>query len=431
MNPIHAAVVRDSPFKIWNSEYCSPPREDNVLDLFNNNVTNGFFGVMSDSFKWKSRYPLVYLDIVTPDILASHTVNAYFCSFGWTFIAEMIMGFVLFALSAGCLIWIQAKLGLFSHKFRQFLFLLIALTGLVRGLYNAIVVHKVQSLERYVDVLGISYWFFKTNVPSNIAADLLTVYVDFVLTLFWFDVVIPVTRSPVSRVFQGVAFFLAPFVALFVTLSLDYADIIHENFNGGNIYKRSLSCLAAVMLLSGLLHIVSVGLLVAELRRMGALSVAPAATMLNGLPGPTVSSAPLLNPGRDSMINTRAPYSQLQRPQTVLHDKRMRTYLFWVSMISFISAVCLVVRAVAVAGRVAWDESFLSGWFGFDNPWFTTAYYIGLMNLPCAFVAVAFLFLTLELVKARETRLNDEARNLGASVVLSSKISNPNGRMTV
>ena len=338
---------------------------------------DGWLGAMSTSDKWTSKYPL----IVVLGVEASCTdyicvENFHLCSFGFSFLVEAISAGLLFLVSMFCIIRLQLAFPK-SHHARKILFVLLALVGGIRAVYNAVASNKVMALSMYMDTLDMIPWFLKTNIPVNAVSDLLVAFVDFLLSFFWLDVMYHrVVRSRLGLMLQAVLF-LASSAALAVTLEMDYTDVIdrHE-YNGGNAYYRSLSYLVGLLVVSGLLHITVVLLLLYSMFRV-------------------------------------------TRDLSIFLDPKMRHHIILVAVIGFVSAVCLLVRAAVLLGRVSGAEEYVNGALSFDNPVFTTVYYVLMMNLPCIVVAIAFAVMTQKLIQD-ESREREDNYGTRDSLLLQS-----------
>lgn len=329
-------------------------------------TADGWFSPMSTNQKWAATYPLLVVvanSTTCPDQVLC-LEDFHLCSFGFSFLVEAISAGCLFCIAFVFLVRLQLLFPR-SHHHRKTLFVLLALVGGVRGVYNGMASVKVQQATTFFDTIAIIPWFLKTNVPVNAVSDLLVAFVDFFLSFFWLDVMHPkAMRSRVGLVLQG-SLFVVTATALAVTLSLDYHDvIILQQYNHGNAYYRSLAFLVGLLLVSGLLHIVVVCLLL------------------------------------HSMFN-------LTRELSVFVDLKLRYHVLLVAIIGFVSAVCLTVRAAVLLGRVARVDEYVNGKLSFDNPTFTTVYYVVMMNLPCIVVAVAFALMTQKLIQDDARELED------------------------
>jgi hypothetical protein len=333
---------------------------------------DGWFGQLTTSQKWLAKYPLV--DVQWSPEFALH--DGYMCSFGFSFLAESITSFLLMVISLGCFIRLQTSFP-HSHHARKVLFVLLVVVGVIRGVYNAVASRKIMQVSMYIDTIDMIPWFFKTNIPVNAVCDLLVAYIDFMLTFFWLDIMYhKFVRSRLGVALQ-ISLFLASSVALACTLGLDYDEVItRREFNGGNIYHRSLAFLVFLFIISGVMHIAVVGLLVWSMFRMTG-------------------------------------------DITLFMDRKMRLNILIVATIGFVSAICLLLRAGVLIGRLSWNEFYVTGRISLDNPTFTTIYYILMMNLPCIVVALAFAILTHKLIvdegRARED--NDGTRD---SLIITS-----------
>ncbi len=336
------------------SQYCPLP-----------STIDGWLLPLSVSEKWAAKYPLLVVVGNRTDCPYSTCLeDLHLCSFGFSFLIEAVSAAFLFLISFVYLIRLQLLFPA-SHHHRKTLFVLLALVGGVRGVYNALASHKVMQVTIFLDTINIIPWFLKTNVPVNAVSDLLVAFVDFFLSFFWLDVMYPkAMRSRVGIILQG-SLFVVSATALAATLDMDYHDVVVlAEYNNGNAYYRSLSFLVGLLILSGLMHIVVVVLLL------------------------------------HSMFN-------LTRELSVFVDLKLRYHVFLVATIGFVSAVCLTVRAAILLGRVTGVSEYVVGGLSFDNPTFTTVYYVVMMNLPCIVVAVAFALMTQKLIQDDERELED------------------------
>ena len=329
---------------------------------------------LSTNDKWMAKFPLVEVSF-EPTFKIN---DAYLCSYGFSFLAEAITSFLLLVIAVGCVVRLQVSYP-HSHHPRKILFVLLAIVGLVRGIYNAMASQKVMALDMYIDTLDIIPWFLKTNVPVNAICDLLVAYIDFMLTFFWLDIMYHrFVRSRLGVGLQAVLF-LTSSVALAITLGLDYDDVVNKHeFNDGNIFYRSVSYLVGLFFISGLMHIAVVVLLVYTMFRVTG-------------------------------------------DITVFMDRKMRLNILIVAVIGFVSAVCLLIRAAVLLGRVTWTQRYVTGIISLDNPTFTTVYYVVMMNLPCIVVAVAFAVLTHKLI-TEESREREDNVGTRDSLIASSPV---------
>ena len=337
-----------------DSQYCPLPTS-----------IDGWLGAMTTRDKWTSSYPLIVVlgfNDTCVDFVCLE--DFHLCSFGFSFLIEAVSAALLFLVSTVCILRLQVAFPT-SHHARKILFVLLALVGGIRAIYNALASNKVMGLEMYLDTLNMIPWFLKTNIPVNAVSDLLVAFVDFLLSFFWLDVMYHrVVRSRVGLMLQGMLFLVSS-LALAFTLYLDYDDVVVKKvYNNGNAYYRSLSYLVGLLFVSGLLHIVVVVLLLFSMFRV-------------------------------------------TRDLTIFLDPKMRHHVVLVAVIGFVSAVCLLVRATILLGRVALVQEYVSGALSFDNPTFTTVYYVLMMNLPCIVVAVAFAVMTNKLIQDENRELED------------------------
>ena len=94
--------------------------------------------------KWMSTYPLVYV-YVTSNTTLFGSVDAHFCTFGFSFIFATISGYLLAVLGVGCLLWIQIRFrSIGSHVHRKLLFALLGAVGTIRGVFNTVATQKVS-----------------------------------------------------------------------------------------------------------------------------------------------------------------------------------------------------------------------------------------------------------------------------------------------
>jgi hypothetical protein len=252
-----------------------------------------------------------------------------------------------------------------KHFHRKLLFFLLMSVGVVRGVFGHLGCNRIALVDRYFDTLHIMPWFFNYSIPMNMLGDLLTVYVDILLTFFWLQFVAPKWSRGHWGTFTPVAFAVLSALVGLVTFVADYHEVHGlEELSNGNVYYRSVGYISALLLASSILHSVVVAMLLKQLLT------------------------------QQSYLSELSP--------------RMRRNIIVVGVIGFISVICGIIRGVVLLGHAVQSPAFLDGAFSFDNPAFTTAYFIVFMNIPCLVISISFFVLSWELLKAPIAAAGDD-----------------------
>lgn len=283
-------------------------------------------------------------------------VNAHFCTYGYTFILEAISGYLLAALALFCFAALVYRTP--RHIHRKALFFLLFTVGVVRGLFGQLGCNRIAKVDVYYDISMYIDWFFDWTIPLNMLGDLLTAYVDFLLTFFWLQFVAPRWSKGHWGTFVPIACCTITALLGFLVFVTDYHDLhADDDYNSGNIYARSLGYISALLLFSSLLH---------------------------------------------SVVVVKLLYDMLYHKEMVEEmSPRMRRNMVVVGVIGFISVLSGVMRGIVLLGHVSGEEIFVKGRLSFDDPTFFTVYIIGFMNAPCIAICLSFFVLSWRLIAAR------------------------------
>ena len=284
------------------------------------------------------------------------------CIYGHMFIELFIESLLLVFLSVYCFIRLMQLFPHGSHQHRKLLFVLMFSLGMVRGVHSAVCIAKIAPVQHLFDEFALMNFFMDTIVPVNALGDLITAYIDFLLTYFWVTVLL---RRPVGNethdadgvtrwkklkpVLGTLALGLGCFFPGLACYLADKKELDRGNISSGNVYHRLLLYISFLLIFSALLHSVAVGALLFKMNRIS--------------------------------------YYVALSDDTKSHFRR-------VAIIGALCVVCWVFRSIILVGRVTNYTPLTTGPMSFANPMFSTMYTILLMNLPCMVVCIAFYMLS-------------------------------------
>lgn len=405
--------------------------------------------------RWIMKYPLILPYPESP----THFLDFHYCVYGVTLILMLILGYILALLGYGCLgALLRYSPSFASHSLRKLLFFLLGSIGLSRGVFAHVAVLKFAHADRYVETLPFMEWFLYWTIPANCVGDMLTVFVDILLTSFWLRFVSPQwTHTRIGK-WWPMALCLVITVVAFALFGADYQLLVQGEFDvgkrphgyWGHAYARLLMFMSFFLLLATFLHSITVGQLLWNLhvtRRKVELACQPLISssprdmdMRTPLRGAlNTNSAVLITSPTTPQYGSNAasfPSKPFSAPLAGgVGSKtgsggggevspRLRRHLFSVGVIGLVSVLVGCIRGVVLIGYVLDTDFFVIGPISFADPLFATIYLAGFMYVPCLVIGIAFFLLSLELLHDRSATA-EAARDDEVAAAASSTRSPP------
>lgn len=289
---------------------------------------------------WSYEFPLLPL-------------TACFRGYGWTFFAVGITSLLL-GLTCAIVTWIL----LGEAWQRVFLYALVAVSGLTRGIFCLVATGKLYSIDRVGDLYRHSDWFLDYLLPVNAAADLVASWVDLLLAFFWMRAM---GNAGPSRpiVFGGLCTASTALLIACIAVDAPHLQRIKERAQtdrdaGIELWYMTLLFVALLMTVTALVHSVTVTYLLVQFVRRG-----------------------------------------------LLRFRELRLAVTRISAIALVTMVACVMRGVVLLLRLFRVYTFEAGVLSFNDPRWTAAYYLGLVTVPAVVVCVAYGPIVLERLRSR------------------------------
>ncbi|CUG92814.1 transmembrane protein, putative [Bodo saltans] len=407
--------------------------------------------VMQSPLEWEMCFGNMSAGVKRDGDKSAATV-AVGCFRGYDFLVVFCCAFPLFVVSLVAFVRIRMTCRQ-SHMYRQALFLLIALISCLRMSYAVAALIFLGTASTPEDAVRSREFFSATMISLNAYADLFTGFIDLLLTVYWLFVLDRVRTFP-KRLLISVCIGMS--VVLTVATIVDYAS-------GTSTFDYTFFTLAILLFFTALMHMSVIaevlikfvlwsrthslidksnqsgGDRAAEVEQSfkgsfpairpssGIVIVSPnpngrGRVVSMGSAGASVTSVPpttttygsnggsVLTPKHTATPD--APSLQQQDPQHLsgsitsdtidasLVPKGVTSHFVRVTLIAFVCLLCWMVRSVMLLGRATRQPIFVEGALSFRSSTFTLLYLTLLTLFPCVLIAVIFLALSVDVLRA-------------------------------
>lgn len=171
--------------------------------------------------------------------------DPHVCTYGYSFIVSAILGGVLAVLAGYCLLVLLRRFP-GSHVNRKLLFATLFLIGGIRGGFSIYYLFILGSVRSTLDMARSQDLFLRTVIPQVAVTDVMTSFVDFLLTIFWLKV-LRATMSVPKWVMVAIGLVICGTLA--AILAVDMSDALIT-------FDRTFIFIGVILGVSAVLHFV-------------------------------------------------------------------------------------------------------------------------------------------------------------------------------
>ena len=311
--------------------------------------------------------PLVWLLCVS-----SITGVRVACFRGYDFLIIMLISFFLVFGSVTFLVRYRISCP-YSHQHRQALFVLLAGIGALRLSYSIVAVAMFGQATTPSAAISSRRFFEWSMITLNAFADLLTGFIDLLLTVYWLFVLDRVVTFPKRLLLTAYGCMT---VTLLAATTVDYASATKT-------FDYTFFTLAMLLFFTALLHMIVIAEVIIK------MSCWEKSEQEEG------DKAVSHSPSRFRRISNL--YAALAT-NTDEESRVVSAQLVRISAIALVCLVCWTLRSVMLLGRAAGAEIFVTGSLSFANADFVLVYFTALTMLPCVIIAVVFFKLSYQVI---------------------------------